>query len=116
MKTCDISGMGGDYEQMCQRILHRGIAYLAEVQPPVEMWGKATALKNVYGILLTEGDDLKALENAIIRPGDDATGAMHQCVMGHLSYIHKHGHDAWLEGLAQHREASDFSEYHWDGQ
>lgn len=36
------------------------------------------------------GADLKALENAIILPGDDVTGAMHQTVMSLLAFIHHH--------------------------
>jgi len=115
MRTCDISGMGGGYEGMCQRMLARGVAYLAEVQPPIEMWAKATEYQNIVGIMTVEGADLKGLEDAIIRKGDDCTGAMHQAVMGHLRYIHKHGHAKWLEEMSAAREPADFSDYAWDG-
>lgn len=115
MKTCDISGMGGGYEEMCQRMLHRGIAYLGEQKPPVEMWAKARGVEGIYGVLLTEGEHLEALERFIIREGDDCTGAMHQAVMGHLAYIHRHGHEQWLAELAKHRDPSSFTDYVWDG-
>ena len=115
MKTCDISGMGGGYEKMCQRMLARGIAYLAEVNPPVEMWEKAKECANIYGIMLTEGQDLKALEACVIRSGDDVTTAMHQAVMQHLLYIHRNGKDKWLEKLAEYRPPADFTDYSWDG-
>ena len=115
MRTCDLSGMGGAYEAMCQRMLARGVAYLAAVKPPTEMWNGAKTFATVYGVMLTDGEALKALEAAVIRPGDDCTGAMHQCVMGHLRYIHAHGHDAWLAELAKHREPGDFSDYAGDG-
>ena len=116
MKTWDLSGMGGGYEDMCQRMLWRGVAYLGEVKPPVAMWSKAHAYANIYGVLDTEGPDLKGLEDAIVRPGDDCTGAMHQCVMGHLAFIHKRGMDAWHEMLAQHRAPERCFDYVWDGQ
>ena len=115
MKTWDLSGMGGGYEEMCQRMLWRGVAYLAEVKPPVEMWQQVKGFKNAYGVILTDGADLKALERAIIQPGDDVTGAMHQCVMGHLSFIHTHGIEKWREHLAEHRAPEEPVEYAWDG-
>ncbi len=113
METVSLSGMGGGYEEMCQRMLWRGVAHLAEVKPPVEMWAGASSLENVYGILVTEGDDLKGLEEAIIKKDDDVTGAMHQCVMGHLNYIHKNGTEGWIAELRKHREEEDFFE--WSG-
>lgn len=96
-QTIDISGMGGGYEDQCQRMLWRGVAHLAEAKPPPKMWKQATTYQGIYGIMMTEGDALKALEAAIIQPGDDATGAMHQAVMSHLAYIHRHGVEQWLQ-------------------
>ena len=115
MKTWDISGMGGGYEAMCQRMLWRGIAYLADVKPPVEMWKKTGTFANVYGVMTTEGGDLKGLEQSIIRKGDDCTGAMHQCVMGHLAFIHTNGMDKWHEELSKHRAPEKSWDYVWDG-
>ena len=112
-KTVDLSGLGGGYEDMCQRMLWRGVAHLAEAQPPTEMWKQAKSYKNIYGILSTEGDHLKALEKSIIKDGDDVTGAMHQTVMGHLAYIHHHGQEAWLEEVDNSRHEG-FTE--WEGE
>ena len=100
-RTVDISGFGGGYEAMCQTLLWRGIAYLAEVKPPLEMWKDAKSYRGVYGILQTEGKDLTALEEAIIRPGDDVTRVMHQAVMEHLYAIHTNGLDGWLAEYIQ---------------
>ena len=98
---------------MCQKMLWRGVAYLAEVRPPLAMWEGAKTYENVYGVMVTEGHDLKALEEAIIKPGDDVTGAMHQAVMGHLAYIHAHGTEAWIDTVVQARgEAA----YEWEGE
>ena len=113
-QTFSISGFGGDYEDMCQRMLWRGVAYLAEVKPDPAMWDGATEYANIYGIMVTEGAELKALEAAIIKPGDDVTGAMHQAVMDHLRYIHLNGIEAWRAELAPHRtESGDVFE--WSG-
>lgn len=112
-RTFSISGFGGGYEDMCQRMLWRGVAYLAEAKPPVEMWQRASAYSGVYGVLRTEGDELKALERAVMKPGDDVTGAMHHAVMNHLHYIHEHGIEAWREELRKHRSPED--EFTWEG-
>jgi hypothetical protein len=110
-ETFDLSGFGGGYEDMCQRMLWRGVGWLAEAEPPVEMWSQAKSYAGVWGVVSTEGQNLKALEAAIIRPGDDVTGAMHQCVMGHLAFIHRNGIDAWREHMRQHRDGS----FEWEG-
>jgi hypothetical protein len=104
-RTVDLSGFGGGYEAMCQTMLWRGVQYLAEVKPPLTMWKDAKSFKNVYGLVMTEGADLKALEVAILKPGEDATGAMHHAVMATLRYIHKHGVDHWLAEVE--KEAPD---------
>ena len=101
--TWDLSGMGGGYERMCQIMLKRGIDYLQKVNPPVEMWQKATEYKNIYGVMATEGADLKSLESAILKKGEDCTGAMHQCVMNHLRFIHRNGFEAWFEEIKKAR-------------
>lgn len=45
-RTIEISGFGG-YEDMCQRMLWRGVAYLAENKPPVEMWKNVRTYKGI---------------------------------------------------------------------
>ena len=99
---------------MCQRMLWRGVAHLAEVQPPTDMWKQAKSFENIYGILITDGEHLKALEKSIIKDSDDVTGAMHQAVMSHLSYIHHHGQDEWL-GEVRKAHPEDQS-LEWEGE
>ena len=108
-QTVDISGFGGGYEDMCQRMLWRGVEYLNEVQPPVDMWNNAKQYENVTGIMMVEGDDLKNLEKAILFDSEDCTGAMHQAVMNHLAFIHKHSIDEWLAKFHNDRK------YEWTG-
>lgn len=112
-QTYDISGMGGGYEGLCQTMLWRGVTHLAIAKPPVEMWTQALEHPQIEGVMLTDGEELTALEHAIIKPGDGATGAMHQYVMRHLRFIHTSGLEAWREELAPHRPEGA---YEWEGE
>jgi hypothetical protein len=97
MKTVDISGMGGGYELCCQTMLLRGIAFLA--QNPDFTFDKAySGFKGVYGLCMSKNENAKTLDEVITK-GTDCTGAMHQAVIGHLSYIHKNGYEKWLSNF-----------------
>lgn len=85
--------MGGGYELVCQQMLANGIEFLKTQK---DFNPKFSGLKGVYGICIAEGDDAKALDTAVMKGIDDATGAMHQAVIGHLGYINKHGEEKWL--------------------
>lgn len=93
MKTIDISGMGGSYEAGCQLMLLQGLKYLKE-HPDFD-FSVYKSFKNIYGICEGEGDKAKELDEVITK-GVEPSGAMHQAVISHLAYIHKHGHDAWI--------------------
>lgn len=93
MKTIDISGFGGSYEAGCQLMLLRGLKYLKE-HPDFD-FSVYKSFRNVYGICEGEGDKAKELDEVICK-GVEPSGAMHQAVISHLAYIHKHGHDAWI--------------------
>src|ERR1043166_3786988 len=107
-ETFSLSGFGGGYELQCQKMLWRGVRHLETVAPPLEMWKNAKSSPQIYGVVLTEGADLEALEQAIILKGDDATGAMHHCVMEHLCYIHRNGLEKWAAELRPHRNGKSF--------
>lgn len=109
MKTIDMSGFGGGYEHVCQQMLKNGLDYLeSKGKPDATLHG----YKNVYGIVDLKGPDSKAFEDAVMKGIKDATGAMHQCVMGHLFYIAKHGHDGWIKELEKGQPERIFE---WDG-
>ena len=101
-ETIDISGMGGSYEWGCQAMLRAGMKYLKE-HPDFHFDYKG--FKNVYGLCWTDtpwGKDLdKALLDAVAP--DSPTGAMHQAVISHLIYIHKHGYEKWLQSTSRDR-------------
>jgi hypothetical protein len=100
----EISGFGGGYENVCQSMLEAGVKWLtermkADKQTNLQMHG----YKNVYGILVADSDDAKALEDVVVRAaGGDCTGAMHQAVMSRLGYIAKNGWDAYCAELRKH--------------
>jgi hypothetical protein len=100
-ETVDISGMSGGYEVACQRMLRAGINYLKD-KPDFHF--DYEGFERIYGICFTEtpwGKDLdKILMEAV---NNDCTGAMHQCVIGHLSQIHKHGLEWWLKQFPKER-------------
>ena len=103
MKTIDISGMGGSYEAGCQLMLLRGLKYLKE-HPDFD-FSVYKSFKNIYGICEGEGDKAKELDEVITK-GVEPSGAMHQAVISHLAYIHKHGHDAWIAEASKRDSSS----------
>lgn len=94
--TVDLSGFGGGYEAMCQTMLWRGVAWLAEVKPnPDDIW---PPLK--VGERRREDTPLaKELERAMLKPGEDATGAMFGAAISSVAYIARHGVDGWLAAV-----------------
>jgi hypothetical protein len=110
--TASISGFGGGYEDTCQRMLWRGVLYLAEVRPPLDIWEGTRSYAGMYGLLVT-GEPLKELEAAVMDGEPDVTGAQHHAVMGHLRAIHEHGVDWWLDQLRAY--GGDDRIIEWEG-
>lgn len=104
---------GEDYESVCQRMLWKGVAYLAEVQPPLSIWEGTRDNPSVMGVMTVKGDGLKALEAAMVAGEPDFTGLMHHYVMRHLRYIHKHGVD---QLIAECRERDPDRVFEWEGE
>lgn len=100
-ETVDVSGMGGAYEHACQKMIEAGEAYLHK-NPEFEFDHKE--FKNVYGVCWSDSPQAKELDKALMKSVDgDSSGAMHQCVIGHLAFIHKNGRDAWLREFEKDR-------------
>jgi len=108
MKTIDISGFGDSYEAGCQKMLLQGLRFLDD--HPSFDWSGYYSYKNIYGICEATSDEAKALDSAICQ-GVEPSGAMHQGVVNHLAYIHKHGYESWLaEAEKKGREIYEISE------
>lgn len=93
MKTYDISGFGGGYEQACQTMLTQGLKWLADNYEPNKV--RYGGYENVFGLLTAQNDFSKELDKAICQ-GVDATGAMHHAVIQHIIHILKDGYEGWL--------------------
>jgi len=85
MKTIDISGFGGGYEDTCQQMLKRGVAWL--VGHPEFDFKK--------GFKSTGNPQIRELDLAMTK-GLDPSGAMYGTVLGHLKCIHEDGYNAWI--------------------
>lgn len=104
----EISGMGGDYERACQDMLETGVKWLQErtkkdLQTKLEMHGYA----GVYGVLIADSEDAKALEAVVVAAAKGCTGAMHHAVMSRLSYVAKHGWGAYCAEVLKTEKEND---------
>ena len=112
MKTASISGFGGSYEWACQRMLQLGMEYL-KAHPDFDFSNAYTQFRNIAGIAITNTNPAKELDFAMMADPrlDGATGAMHQAVVNHLAYIHRHGYDKWIKELSAAREPGEVFEF-----
>lgn len=93
----EISGFGGGYEACCQDMLEAGMRFL-EGRASVDL--RMTTFNNVYGVLIPDSDDAKALEEAVVQGSKgNATGAMHHAVMSRLGWIAAHSWDEYCAEL-----------------
>ena len=100
----EISGFGGGYEQACRDMLKAGMEWCDE-HPEADP--KFHGFKNVYGIVMEDNDDAKALSKAIVAgAGNDCTGAMHQAVLSSVFFIRKNGWGKYVENMSKHKEQS----------
>jgi len=99
-ETVSVSGFGSGYERACQLMLRAGIKFLDEN----EFHFDYKTIKGVYGICFSDTPWSKELDKILLDAvGGDCTGAMHQCVIGHLQQIKEHGYDWWLNNSPEER-------------
>ena len=102
IKTFDLTGFGGGYESTCQRMVWNGVRFL--VANKMELAPVYKEYQNVYGLAISEGQDAEDLDKAIMAGIKGATGAMHQCAVGHIRHIAKNGYAKWFEMMKEARE------------
>lgn len=106
VKTFNLSGFDGNYEEVCQKMLWSGILYLDKMSKELPEGGKGildgrTVLNNAYGLSVTPFAFEECKKEMLKSVNDDCTGAMLQCVTGHLQFIEKNGIKVWEEKLKQ---------------
>jgi hypothetical protein len=99
MKSVDISGMGGGYEDTCQAMLIAGKKWLAK--HPEFSFDDYKSYKNVVGVVIPPDTELaKELDKVLSKAAlGDMTGAQHQAVISHLAYIHNNDEEKWIQEL-----------------
>ena len=124
VKTWVLSGMPFGYEEGCQKMLWTGIKYLSKIDNAKDIFRgmhetilKANKDANLFGVIpvkkgeiidcygiLNTPESCMELESEMMKAVNDCTGAMHQCVMGHLRFIAEHGLEKWHQELKDARK------------
>jgi len=94
----EISGFGGSYEATCRKMLLNAVKYFEE-HPDCNPIFKG--FEGVYGLMMADNEDAKALNEAIMEGIDDATGMMHEAVVISALYIKKHGWDKYVDEMSR---------------
>lgn len=103
-RTVDISGMGGGYENACQRMLKAALDFPGS---------KNIGREDFDGMGFAKSDKAKEMQGEMLKAVDnDCTGAMMGTTLGHFFYIQKHGREAWL---AEIEKTDPGRSYEWDG-
>ena len=100
----EISGLGGGYEKACRVMLDSGLQWL-DANPDAEPKFKKNS--GIYGLILEDNDDAKALSDAVIKHVDVCSGAVHHATVGACLWIKENGWDAYIDALADTKEVGD---------
>ena len=92
----EISGFGGNYEDICRRMVKDGLEWLDE-HPTADP--KFLRYEGIYGIISTDNEDAKNLSKAVTASVNDCTGAMHQATISHILHIKEVGWDIYVEEM-----------------
>lgn len=103
IRTVDISGFGGGYENACQLMLKAALDFMEST--PVH--------PKEFEYSVGKTANAKAMQDKMLDAVNrDCTGAMMSATLSHAFYIHAHGREAWLtEAAGQEKDRV----YVWDG-
>lgn len=93
-EMAEISGFGGGYEGCCRKMVLAGLDWF-DAHPDADP--KFKSYNNIYGVLIDDNDDAKALSAAVVAGAgaDGATGAMHQTCIYHVLHSRAVGWDVY---------------------
>jgi hypothetical protein len=99
----EISGFGGGYEAICQKMLDAGVRYLLHDRPDLDPRFRGNSA--IFGVILEDNDAAKALSKVVIdASGGDCTGAMHHAVVSRCLWIKRNGWDAYVQESSKQKE------------
>ncbi|MHB1937044.1 MAG: hypothetical protein ACYCOR_10715 [Acidobacteriaceae bacterium] len=97
----EISGFGGGYEACCRKMLKAGLEW-CDTHPEADLRFKH--FEDVYGLLIDDTDDAKALSTVVadsVKNDGGCTGAMHQAVITHIMVIRANGWDWYVAEMTK---------------
>jgi len=97
----EISGFGGEYEQECRRMVIAGMKWFdrfPNASPRFKTY------KNIYGIVVEEGNQKHRLTDAILDESPDCSGAMMQASISHCLFASKNGWDKYIREMQKPKE------------
>jgi hypothetical protein len=99
----EISGFGGDYEKACRDMVRAGMEWF-DAHPDADP--RFRGYEGVYGILLDDNEDAKALSKAVceaplVIADGGPTGAMHQAAVSACLFIRARGWAAFVVHMTE---------------
>jgi hypothetical protein len=97
----EISGFGGGYEDMCRKMVIRGMEWFDE-NPSANP--KFKQYENVFGIINEENPAAKSLTDAMLEASaNDCTAGMMQASVNHTLFAAKNGWEKYIEEMTKPR-------------
>ena len=90
----EISGFGGGYEDACQSMLDAGVKWVI-AHPDADCRFKG--FEGVYGLIMDDNEDARALTKTVVGAVKNSSGAMHHAVISRVLWIKAHGWDAYVQ-------------------
>lgn len=104
IRTIDISGMGGGYENSCQLMLKAALEFDGS---------KDITRKDFSDFGFASTDKAKEMQGAMLDVvNNDCTGAMMGTVLAHFFFIQENGREKWLAEIDRENPGRI---YEWDG-
>lgn len=100
----EISGFGGGYEAACRAMVVAGLEHL-DAHP--ESRPKFHGYDGVFGLVVEDNADAKALSDAVVKACDDCSGAMHQAAISHILWIRSNGWERYCAESRQRKTSKD---------
>lgn len=102
ISTFDLSGVGGDFEEDCQKMLWLGANYISEIDFPAECFQGVFDIKNSK-----YPKRFYPIKNYIEEHFKGATDAKYAIIIKHMEFLAKKGYPEWHAELTLIRPAHE---------